>query len=191
MASWSSMSTRTSGYRVLAADWNAVINNVNFIGSGTASVGRPAVMATSTATTSLTQDTWVGPIAFAATDEYDTATMHDTTTNNGRLTVPSDGAGLYQITAEIYADAHTQFEPIHLMIRKNSAGSSTGGTRVAQSTNAFSTNGVVLTGASIACVVRLAASDYVELYVMSEASGPELLAGTTQAHRFGMYWITA
>jgi hypothetical protein len=191
MASWSSMSTRTSGYRVLAADWNAIINNVNYLGSGTASVGRPAVMATSTATTSLTQDAWVGPIAFAGTDEYDTATMHDAATNNSRLTVPSDGAGLYQITAELYADAHSQAEPIHLMLRKNAAGSSTGGTRLAITTGTFSTNSFFLTGASLTYVVRLAASDYVELFVMSEAAGPELLAGTTQAHRFGMYWITA
>jgi hypothetical protein len=188
MASFTSPSTRASGYKVTAANWNELVNDIIYLGSGTASAGRPAVMATSTATSALTQDTWIGPVAFAGTDDYDTDAMHDPASNNSRLIATA--AGLYHITAEIYADAHTQFEPLHLMIRKNAAGSSTGGTFVVQGTNSFSTNSLILTGAQVQTTVRLAANDYVELFVLSEANG-EALVGTTQAHRFGMIWQTA
>jgi len=189
MASFSSPSTRSSGYKVTAANWNELVNDIIYLGSGTVSAGRPAVMAVSNATTSLTTDTWVGPIGFGQTDEYDTDGMHSTTSNNSRLIATV--AGLYQITAEMYADAHNQFEPLHMMVRKNAAGSSTGGSLVLQNTACFSTNAVVLTACNIATYVRLAANDYIELFLMSEAAGPELLAGTTQAHRFGMIWQTA
>jgi hypothetical protein len=188
MASFTSPSTRSSGYKVLAADWNELVNDIIYLGSGSASAGRPAVMAKSTATDALTQDTWIGAIAFAGTDEYDTDSMHNPASNNTRLIATA--AGLYHITAEVYADAHNQFEPIHLMIRKNAAGSSAGGTFLVQATNPFSTNAVILTAAQVQTTVRLAANDYVELFVMSEASG-ESLVGTTQAHRFGMIWQTA
>ena len=189
MASFSSPSTRASGYKILSSDWNLLVSDIIYLGSGTASAGRPAVMATSTANTSLTQDTWVGPIAFAGTDEYDTDSMHDPATNNSRITATA--SGLYQVTAEIYADAHTQFEPLHMMIRKNAAGSATGGTLVLQNTACFSTNAVVLTACNVATYVRLSTSDYLELFLMSEAAGPETLKGTTQAHRFGMCWQTS
>jgi len=189
VVSWSDLVTRASGYKILASDWNALVNGLNLANSGTTSKGRPAVMATSTADTSLTQDTWVGPIAFGGTDEYDTDAMHDTSTNNSRLTATV--AGLYQITAEIYADAHNQFEPLHMMIRKNAAGSSSGGTLVVQNTACFSTNNVVLTACNLATYARLSANDYIEMFLMSEATGPETLKGTTQAHRFGLVWLTA
>jgi hypothetical protein len=188
MASFTSPSTRSSGYKVLASDWNLLVSDIIYLGSGTASAGRPAVMATSTATDALTQDTWIGAIAFAGSDEYDTDGMHNPASQNTRLLATA--AGLYHITAEVYADAHNQFEPIHLMIRKNAAGSSSGGTFLVQATNPFSTNAVILTAAQAQTTVRLAANDYVELFVMSEASG-ESLVGTTQAHRFGMIWQTA
>lgn len=188
MASFTSPSTRASGYKVTAANWNELVNDVIYLGSGTASAGRPAVMAVSDATTALTQDTWIGPIGFAVTDEFDTDSMHSTASNNSRIIATA--AGLYSVTCEIYADAHSQFEPIHLMIRKNAAGSSTGGTFVVQATNPFSTNAVVVTAAQCATSVRLAANDYLEIFVMSEANG-ESLVGTTRNHRFGMTWQTS
>lgn len=189
MASFSSPSSQSSGYKVLASDWNLLVSDIIYLGSGTASAGRPAVMAVSNADTSLTTDTWVGPIAFAQTDEYDTDSMHSTVSNNSRITATA--AGLYQITAEIYADAHNQFEPLHMMIRKNAAGSSTGGTLILQNTACFSTNSLILTACNLATYTRLAANDYIELFLLSEAAGPETLKGTTQNHRFGMIWQTA
>ena len=91
MASFTSPTTRASGYKVTAANWNELVNDIIYLGSGTASAGRPAVMAVSTADTSLTTDTWVGPIAFGGTDEYDTDGMHNPATNNSRLTATAAG----------------------------------------------------------------------------------------------------
>lgn len=187
MASFTSPSTRSSGYKVTAANWNELVNDIIYLGSGTVSAGRPAVMANSNATTSLTADTWFC-IGFGQADEYDTDAMHSTSSNNTRLTATA--AGLYTVTGEIYADAHNQFEPLHLMIRKNAAASSSGGTFLSHATNAFSTNEFIITGAQIQTTVRLAANDYVELFVLSEAV-TEALIGTTQVHRFGMIWQTA
>lgn len=188
MASFTSPTTRASGYKVTAANWNELVNDIIYLGSGTASAGRPAVMATSTATDTLTQDTWVGAIAFAGTDDYDTDAMHNPASQNTRLVATA--AGLYLITAEMYASDHSAADTIHVQIRKNSGGSVGSGTFLTQSSSIFSTNGSVLTAAQAQTMVRLAANDYIEVFVMSEASG-EALAGTTQAHRFGMIWQTA
>lgn len=188
MVSWSDLSTRTSGYKVLSSDWNALVDGLNLANSGTASKGRPAVMAVSNATTALTQDTWIGAVAFGQTDEYDTDSMHDTSTNNTRIIATV--AGLYLVTCEIYASDHSAVETLHIQIRKNAAGSQTGGTFVAQSSNAFSSNGAVITGGQCQTMLRLAANDYLEVFVLSEANN-ESLVGTTQNHRFGMIWQTA
>jgi hypothetical protein len=190
MASFTSPSSRSSGYKILASDWNLLVSDIIYLGSGDASAGRPAVMAVSTDTNGLTQDTWIGPITFTSADEYDTDSMHNPSSNSARLV--ANTAGLYLITAELYADAHTQAEPIHLMLRKNAGASATGGTFIAQSTTVFSTNTAssIPTGLQLQTMVRLAATDYVSLFVMSEASG-ESLIGTTVNHRFGMIWQTA
>lgn len=188
MASFTSPSTRASGYKVTAANWNELVNDVIYLGSGTASAGRPAVMAVSNATTALTVDTWIGAVAFGQADEYDTDAMHSTTSNNTRIIATA--AGLYLVTCEMYATDASAVETLHVQVRKNAAGSATGGTFVAQSSNAFSSNAVVLTGAQCQTMVRLAANDYLEVFVLSEATG-ESLAGTTQNHRFGMIWQTS
>lgn len=189
MASFTSPnSSRTSGYKVTAADWNLLASDITYLGSGTASAGRPAVMAVSNATTALTQDNWIGAIAFGQTDEYDTDAMHSTTSNNSRIIATA--AGLYLVTCEIYASDHSAVETIHVQIRKNAGGSQGSGTFVAQSSNAFSSNGAVVTGAQCQTMLRLAANDYLEVFVLSEANG-ESLAGTTNNHRFGMIWQTA
>lgn len=188
VVSWSDLTTRASGYKVLAADWNALVDGLNLANSGTSAKGRPAVMAVSNATTALTQDTWIGAVAFAQTDEYDTDTMHDTTTNNTRIKATL--AGLYLVTCEIYATDHSAIESLHIQIRKNAAGSQAGGTFIVQSSNAFSSNGAVVTGGQCQTMVRLAANDYLEVFVLSEANN-ESLAGTTNNHRFGMIWQTA
>jgi len=188
MASFTSPSSRSSGYKILASDWNLLVSDIIYLGSGTASAGRPAVMATSTATDALTQDNWIGAIAFAGADDYDTDSMHNPASQNTRLVATA--AGLYHVTAEIYASDHSAAETIHVQIRKNSAGSVGSGTFLTQSSSIFSTNAAVLTAAQAQTMVRLAANDYIEVFVMSEANG-ESLVGTTQAHRFGMIWQTA
>lgn len=65
----------------------------------------PAVKAQRTTTQSFTNATWTSH-AFTAADLWDTDDMHDTSTNNTRLTVPSGWGGRYLLTAHVTWDAN-------------------------------------------------------------------------------------
>ena len=190
MASFANATTRSAGYLVSAAnDWNVVASSLNFVGSGIAGTGYPAVMATSSAVTTLTANTWAS-ISFTTADEWDTATMHDTTTNPTRLTVPTSNGGLYAITANVYANTNATSYPIQLMVRKNSAASASGGTFVAQMTGRLSTNALLATGLQLQTETRLVAADYIEIFVACESISTVSLIGTTFPHRFGLRWLS-
>lgn len=184
---FSAGTTRSSGYKVLATDYNGIINNVNYLGSGTAGTGRPAVMATSVLDTSLTTSTWTNMLF--ASEEYDTGAMHSTVTNTGRLTVV-DG-GLYQVTASVFLNYHANVHPCGLMLRKNAAGSDTGGTLITQTTTILSNNSFFITGAELNTHVRLSAADYLELFVQQDSGGALVLKGSVNTHRFGALWLSA
>ena len=184
---FSAGTTRSSGYKVLATDYNNWINNINYLGSGTAGTGRPAVMATSVLDTSLTTATWTNMLF--ASEEYDTGAMHSTSSNTGRLTVVDDG--LYQVTASVFLNYHAGNKFCGLMLRKNAAGSSTGGTLITQSTTIMSDNAVVITGAELNTHLRLAAADYLELFVLQNSGGALVLKGSVNTHRFGALWLSA
>jgi hypothetical protein len=184
---FSAGTTRSSGYKVLATDYNNIINNVNYLGSGTAGTGRPAVMATSVLDTSLTTATWTNMLF--ASEEYDTGTMHSTVTNTGRITIVD--AGLYQVTASVFLNYHAGNKPCGLMLRKNAAGSDTGGTLITQSTTILSNNSYVITGAELNTHLRLAAADYLELFVIQDSGGALVLKGSVNTHRFGALWLSA
>lgn len=190
MASFTNASTRSSGYLISAAnDWNVVASSLNFVGSGTPGTGYPAVMATSSATTALTANTWTA-ISFTTADEWDTASMHDTTTNPTRLTVPTSNGGLYAITANVYAAFFTTSYPMHLMVRKNAAGSSTGGTFVGIATSNSSIINVLGAGLNLNMETRLAAADYIEIWVACETTSSVALNGGVYPHRFGLRWLS-
>lgn len=186
---YSDLTTRSSGYKITASDWNALVDGMNLANSGTASKGRPAVMATDTGTSALTTATWT--LMTFAGEDYDTATMHSTSTNTGRLTVPTGGAGLYHLTGNVALDYNTTAKSCGLMVRKNAAGSSTGGTLIAQSMTLLSTNAFVISAANISTHVRLSAADYLELFVLHDKGSNLSLKGGDLTHRFGMYWVTA
>ena len=191
MASFTNATTRSSGYKITAAsDWNVVASSLNFVGSGTAGTGYPAVMATSSATTALTANTWTS-ISFTTADEYDTATMHDVATNPTRLTVPASNGGLYSITANVYASFFaTASYPMHLMVRKNAAGSTSGGTFVGIATSNSSQVNVLGAGLNLHIETRLAAADYIEIWVACETTSSVALNGATYPHRFGLRWLS-
>lgn len=186
---FSAGTTRSAAYKVLATDYNLSINNVNYLGSGTPGTGRAAVMATSVLDTSLSAATWTNMLF--ASEEYDTSTMHDTTTNTGRLTVPAGEGGLYQVTASVFLNFHAGNKPCGLMLRKNAAASSTGGTLITQTTTIMSNNASVITGAELNTHLRLAAADYLELFVIQDSGGALVLKGSVNTHRFGALWMSA
>jgi hypothetical protein len=185
---FSAGTTRSSGYKVLATDYNGIINNVNYLGSGTAGTGRPAVMATSVLDTSLTTATWTNMLF--ASEEYDTGTLHSTVTDTGRLTITD--AGLYQVTASVNMDYYTTAaKSCGLMLRKNAGASPTGGTLIDYSMSMLSTNAFFVSAPELNTHLRLAAADYLELFVMQDSGGALVLKGSVLAHRFGALWLSA
>ena len=184
---FSAGTTRSAGYVVLEADYNLAINNVNYLGSGTPGTGRAAVMATSVLDTSLTNATWTNMLF--ASEEYDTSGMHSTTTNTGRLTVPAGEGGLYLIQASVMLSSFAN-KGAALQVRKNGAGSTAPTLQAA--TGLFDTlTANLIPTCTLSGMVRLAAADYLELYVIQNSGGALALSGTTQAHRFGALWMSA
>jgi len=186
---YSDLTTRSAGYKITATDWNALVNSANQTNSGSTSVGRTAVMATDTSTSNLASASWT--LMSFASEEYDTRAAHSTSSNTSRLTVPNGESGLYQIHGMVTADYAATTKSFSLQVRKNAAGSSSGGTLIAQATTALSDNNYVISVATINTVVRLTASDYVELFVHQNTAGSLALKGTTLNHRFGMIWLTS
>lgn len=182
---YTTVSTRTSGYKILASDWNDVINNENWLGNADR-----CVAVTDTSTSSISASTLT--LMTFATDDYDTGGFHSTVSNTSRLTVPTGYGGIYNIFANVYFNYFaTTVKSLYLEVRKNAAGSSSGGTRVAAATCNTSTNSLIMSAASLQTQVRLAATDYIELFCMQETGGALSLMGTTQAHRFGMTWVAS
>jgi hypothetical protein len=186
MPNWSSLSTRSSGYKVLATDWNSVIGNLNYLGSGSAGTGRAAAMVTDTATTSINSVTWT--LMTFASEDYDTNGLHSTVTNTGRLTVPTGEGGLYHVYGAVTWT--TGSNGLFLQVRKNGA-ASTAASLASTMANFGSLTANMDPIVSISGHIRLAAGDYLELYTAQNSGSALALKGTTQAHRFGMYWVTA
>lgn len=64
-------------------------------------------------------------------EDYDTDTLHDTVTNNSRITIPTGLAGYWRFMfkADIDADAAANVQ-MHCQLRKNAAGLDTLGTQL-------------------------------------------------------------
>lgn len=99
-------------------------------------------------------------------EEDDTGSMHDTVTNNSRITAPT--AGLYMVTAQVEMASATGFKG--LQVRKNAAGAAGSGTQVAQA-NVTQGTGSNALGPSLARPIRLAANDYVEMFALQQSGG--------------------
>ena len=77
------------------------------------------------------------------------------------------------------------------MLRKNAAASSTGGTEITRSMTMLSSNGFLVSASELNTHVRLAAADYLELFVIQDSGSALVLKGSTLAHRFGALWLSA
>jgi hypothetical protein len=97
-------------------------------------------------------------IAFSTADTYDIGGMHDTATNNTRFTVPSGGAGLYDIRAYgEWAAGATGSRTLKLR---------TNGATVFWQVKDPVPNGSLTMIQNIAGSVPLVATDYIELVVI-------------------------
>lgn len=140
------------------------IDSTQFIDSPT----QPRCRVFNNATQSIA-DTTVTAIAWNS-ESFDVGAMHDTVTNNTRVTVPVGGDGLYLVTGQ-YGFAANATGYRQMTIRKN------GATTVASSLlpAVSATNGV---GQNVSTLLTLVAGDYVEVIVVQTSGGP-LAGGST------------
>lgn len=180
--SWTAITTHTSGYNVAAADYNTIAGSLNHVGQADR-----CVMVTDTATTSIATATW--SLLTFATEEYDTGGFHSTSTNTGRLTVPTGYGGVYQVFASVTWTQNAG-NGLFLQLRKNGAASTAASlaSSMANFGSLFANGDPIL---QLHGQLRLTAGDYVELYTAQNSGGNLALKGTTQAHRFGITWVAA
>jgi hypothetical protein len=178
---FSSLSTRSSGYKILASDWNGVIDDVNFLG-GTDRL----VMATDSTDQTLTSGTW--KLMTFASEEYDNG-FHSTVTNTGRLTVPTGLGGIYNVLVSVTFD-QVAATGLSVQVRKNGAASTAASLQTSQpSFTSLTANHIPIV--NLAGQLRLVAGDYLEVYALQVSGGALTAKGTTQAHRFGITWVAA
>lgn len=107
-------------------------------------------------------------------DSYSVA-AHDNVTNNSRMFAREDG--LYVIDCQVrtsdLANTICQFQ-----IRKNSAGSATGGTRILlESQNGAGGGQVTQLGRTLGSGYPLVNGDYIELFVLTSTGGANATLG--------------
>jgi hypothetical protein len=103
-------------------------------------------------------------VAFDGTDTYDTDNIHDPSTNNSRMVIPTITGvttGLWAIKGSGYSDATSGRTDIEF--RKNAAGNPASGTLLGGTTGIPQTSGIA--GYALAIDAVLAAADYVECFV--------------------------
>lgn len=124
----------------------------------------PTVKATRTAAQSINNAT-LTPIQFNAADDYDLEAMHDTVTNNTRLTAKT--AGFYSISANVVGEVGFEVRAF-----LNGGGTS------------FAGMAATLLGASLFGRLRMAAGDFVEVDVL-QSSG---VAKNVTAAQAALLW---
>ena len=164
--SYSAPSTRSADYLVSHTVWNQDVKD-NII----AIHDPPSVLVYHSTTQSIAS----GGVALAFnSEEYDSATLHSTSTNNSRLTASI--AGVYLAT--VFLQINTATSGSHsVYIRVNGSGY--------ESRNSINDSGniyMALTG-----LVKLSASDYIEMVYTHALSNQTVNAAT----RFGMTWLGA
>lgn len=160
MATIPSEDTIAVGGKIQASWANADIRDaINFLASG-----MPRVSVSNSAAHSHTSGTSL--LLTWDTEAYDTDTMHSTVTNTSRLVATT--AGTYQVTArQAFAANATGIRSLD--VRKNAAGSSSGGTRIGYDSQTPVTGAV--TSVAVICDVVLAANDYLEAFGFQTSGG--------------------
>ncbi len=157
--------TLAVGDKLTATRWNTIVTALNFL------LAPPEAVATNGAGTSVANNT-LTLVPFATEDvdtgpSYDGA-MHDTVTNNSRVAATTAGRYDYE-TFTAWPANGTGRRLSH--IRKNSGGSSAGGTFMREveipSTPSASANQQVF----VRSTATFAANDYLELFVLQSSGG--------------------
>ncbi len=181
-----SLATVTVGQLLTAAGWNDDVVDEAQYNYGQGSNPRPECQVYSAANISVTTSGTARLMTFD-TDQYDTAAMHNPSSNPSRITMPVDG--LYEVKAYVKFAADATGYRL-LSVRLNSAGAIGSGTGLV-------THGVGNAGATVdASISRsftdiFTAGDYIEIFA-TQASGGALNA-LGGRHNLGctVRWISA
>jgi hypothetical protein len=149
---------------------------------GTAELGAiPAARATNTANQTIAEST--PTVISLGSEGFDTANLHDTTTNNSRLTAPVTGA--YQINGRVRWESGAAGVR-HLRIEKNLG--SPGAKTLAEAMGTASAADRM--AQNVTTISRLIAGEYVELRVIQDLSGTpvDTLAAPGIAPELSMHW---
>lgn len=164
--------TWVAGDVLTAAQLNVdVRDNVTFLANP------PSCRVTNSTTQSLTDN--LETVLTFDTETYDTAGMHSTAVNTGRITIVTAGLYLLTFSATLQASADTSDAYADLQLGV--------ATRIAYgpSVGAYTAGGLVRIAAS--CIHKLAAADYVQ--VVAFQNNTANTNRTISSHMFAATWI--
>ncbi len=174
---WTAPKTWSVGDVLTAADLNAYVrDNGKWLGTD-----KPHCRVRNSANISHTSSGSYQALTFNA-ERVDVGPMHDTSTNTGRLTVPSGGGGFYMIGGCIeFAANATGLRGIQIRLN----GSTIIAIHEAPSIGAGSDHPV-----AVATTYQLAAGDYVELMGKQSSGGSlNMLATSAYSPEFWAHWV--
>jgi hypothetical protein len=163
-----------------AQDANSLdgLNSTDFLRSNDPTA-IPTVQVTRTSALS-TDDGEVTDLTWDA-ESYDTASMHDNSTNPGRLTAPVDG--IYAVTVQVDWDFNVAGRRTLTLLAVNSGSTNLAAIEDRPPTNDGFANPTLTTQ------VQLAAGDYVEANVEQTSGGSLDVNAPTGQTKFSMTWL--
>jgi hypothetical protein len=168
---YNTIPTTTTGSVYTAAAHNNIVTNVNNYRVP------PACAAYNNATQSIANATAVA-VALNA-EYYDTDGMHDTVTNNSRITIATDG--IYVVTGNVLFDiGGTGIRDI--AIYKN-------GTTTYRGAGTNNMSASFFTDLSVASTMSLVAGDYIQLYVYHTQGTAINVRGDANGVHFAATWL--
>lgn len=173
---WNTPKTWSVADAATAADLNAYVrDNTKWLGTD-----KPHCRVRNSANISHTSTGNYQALTFDS-ERVDVGAMHDTSSNTGRLTVPSGGGGFYAIGGQIeFASNSTGRRGIQIRLN--------GTTVIAREESAnLGANDHTCT---VATVYQLAAGDYVELMGLQASGGNlDMLATSAYSPEFYAHWL--
>lgn len=167
--------TFTTGTILSAGSLNTNLrDNIDWLGGA-----KPSVRAKRTSLQSIANSTYVAA-AYDAED-WDTASMHSTVTNNSRITIPSGGTGKYQIGWSGYWAINATGRRV-VSLRKNT-------TTIVTEVEMMKEGGGVSSG-TIQIVDSATAADFYEIFLLQSSGGALNLDAVSVVSYFWAYWYS-
>lgn len=180
MATVPSALTVAVGDKETAALWNGQVRDpINFWENP------PRCFVTQTAGTSIANVT--STLVLFDTEVYDTDNLHSTASLTSRIVATT--TGLYSVHAQVVIPANATGVR-YAEIRKNAAGSNSGGTSINLSRQ-FSASASVPSIVALALDVQMTAGDYLELFAVQNSGGALVTTTGNNGTFFQARWVAA